>query len=284
MCHAVQAVGSAGTLRPVHLLVGASEVAGPVADALRDRGSGTLSLRELLGLPAPSGESYSATFAPGAGQAEASARAWANQRGEGAGPEHLLVVLLDQGDASVRAALTRAGADADELRQVALRALGAPPGLAPVPLIPPPHWPAGTGSNPPLPLSELPAEAWAALRARQDRLPLSHLHRTSDWYAIMSNESRAARRLAGRLGLDEDRTYSLLYHHDDAMTRRAHEVAPRIVGVPRDAAEPPRVDAGFIAGPVPWHFRHPLWAGWGCWFGNRRVDARAAWLRLTVQH
>lgn len=282
MRRAMQAVDSTGTLTPAHLFVGASEVAGPVADALRDRSAGAPGLREVLGLPAPnSGAHAGHVVAPGAGQAEASACVWARQRGESASPEHLIVVLVDQGDNGVRDALARAGMVPAELRQVALRTLGAPSDLAPIPLVPLQHWPAGTGSNPSLGLSEMPAGAWTQLQARQDRLPLAHLHRQSDWYAIMSNEDRAVQRLADQLHLDEDRTYSLLHHHHDAVTRRAHDVAPGIVGLPRDPAEPPI--ARIVTGPMPWHFRHPVLAGWGCWFGNRRVDARAAWLRLTVQ-
>jgi hypothetical protein len=175
-------------------------------------------------------------------------RSWGG-RGEPVAVEHLLVALLDQADPGVVEVMRRAGVDANQARVVALRRIGA---RVDEPKVARPQLTAaGTMDRPPLPLSQLPAEAWAALQARRSRLPLSRLHRESDWFAILSNETRAVDKLVKRFDMDEDHGCSLQRHHDDAVELR---------------------------------FRHPLLAGWGCWFGNRRVELRAAWLRLTAAH
>jgi hypothetical protein len=282
---AVDAARPSGTVSSLHLLVGACVVAGPVAAWLREVGAA--GLRERLGMPVHGDSPRSGgSFAPEASQALGSARAWAAGRGEAMDPEHLVVVLVDQGSGAVRDALTRAGLDAETLRVVALGALGASVDHPLVALLALPRRPAGTVGCPPLPLSELPETAWAQLQARQERLPLRSLRRAWDWSAISVNEQRAVLRLSARLGLDEDETHSLLHHHHKRVQVRAHEAAPHLVPAPRPPEDHPRIAAGFIPGPAG-RMRRPglmFLRGWACWFGNRLVDARAAWLRLTVQH
>jgi hypothetical protein len=171
--------------------------------------------------------------------------------------------------------------DRDVARTAALRTIGAPPNQPRIPL--PALTATGTLDRPPMPLSDLPAEAWAVLRARQSRLPLSRLHRTSDWSAILSNESRALTRLTKRLDLNDDQASSLRHYHQEAVTRRAHEVAPTIAPMPRDSATPLSAEARIITGRPSWRFNHPHLASWGCWFDNRRVEIRSAWLRITAR-
>lgn len=262
---------------PVHFLVGIAEGGGPLGAVLAGNGDG--SLRSVVTAD-PSAVGQGATYLHT--QAQGAARDFATSRGEPVSVEHLLVALCDQADPTPVEAMRRADVDAGRARSAALAAIGAPVDQPRIAL--PPLTPAGTLDRPPLPLSELPTEARAVLQARQDRLPLSRLHRTSDWFAIMSNESRAVARLAKRFKMDDDRACSLQRHHDDAVTRRAHEVAPGMVDLPRDPGEPSRPHADFVVGPRPWRSRHPVLGGWGCWFGNRRIDLHAAWLRLTVQH
>lgn len=278
-----------GVVSPVHLLVAVAEAYGPVHDLLTDRLEGlrgalaatdTGSVEEDL----PPGYSYGVTFDPYSQQAGSSAQSWAGRRGEKISPEHLAVVLIDQGTPEVLDALGRAGADHSALRRVALGAIGAPVDQAAMPLVALPA--AGVMGRPPLPIAGLHAGAWEELCRRQDRLPLGRLHiRISDWHAIGSNESRAVSRLADRLGLDDDQRYSLLRHHHDEVQRRAAVAAPEVVGPPRSPLTISR-PIGVMVHSIGHRrrHRHLIPGGWICWFGNRRVNLRARWLRLTVQH
>ena len=169
-------------------------------------------------------------------QAQGAAMALAESRGEQVGAEHLLIALLDQGTPSVLEALSRAGLDPVTVRQAAATAIGAP-GLPPIEL--PALTPAGTLDRAPLPVSELDGRAWAALRWRQDHLPVGRLRRPSDREALLHLERNEAWRVADRLAVDDDQRYSLISHHasevgrrverarPDLPRRRAHETAPR---------------------------------------------------------
>lgn len=223
---------------PVHLLVGIAD-SGAAGTAGLSGGSGP-SLREVV---TANDDAFSHSKAYLLGQAQGAARVLARRLGDLPSPAHLLVALLDQGTPEVAEVLALAGLDPAELRAGALAAIGAPADLAPVPL--PPLPPAGTFDRPPLPVQELDARAWAALRWRQDHLPLSRLRRRSDWDSLYHLEHRAAWRLADKVGLDDDQRYSVRHHHLDEVQRRAAEARPGF-------AEPvdPRPHQGRIVRPV----------------------------------
>ena len=148
-------------------------------------------------------------------------------------------------------------------------------------------WKAHNVQRPYLAISELPLDAWSELCRRQDRLPLKHLHRKSDWYAININEQRAVHRWAGRLRLDDHEEYSLFHHHMCEVHRRAAIANPEVVMNPPLRAGVRRASSGTgSSGMIATRprRRHLIPRGWGCWLGNRRVGVRAKWLRFTVQH
>jgi Clp amino terminal domain, pathogenicity island component len=209
-------------------------------------------------------------------QAQEAARALAAARSEPAGPEHLLVALLDQGTPEVTGLLSQAGLDPAAVRRAALAAIGAPADLPPIPL--PAPTPAGTLDCAALPVSDLDSRAWAVLRWRQDHLPLGQLHRPGDLQALSHLERSAAGRLAERLGLDDDQRYSLLWHHDHQVGQRAAEARPDLA---RSAGET-------AARRRHLHRRRPLLTvtvGWATWFNNRWVSLRDHWFRLrTTTH
>jgi hypothetical protein len=248
---------------PADFLVGLAEGSGPAAGALRP-GPGQ-SVRQAA--------AASGLAREGAGyqhmQAQEAARSLAAQRGQAAGPEHLLLALLDQSTPKVTDVLARAGLNPGEVRRAALAAIGAPLDLRPVPL--PPPTPAGTLDRPALPVPDLDPRAWAVLRWRQDHLPLAQLHRSGDLQALSHLERSAAWRLADRLALDGDQRYSLLDQHDahvTALAARAHpDVAP---AAPPGRRPRPR-------GPI-----GRLTVGWPAWFSNRRVSLRDRWFQVRT--
>jgi len=276
---------------PAHLLVGVAEGDGPAAAAL-DPGQG----RSLRGVVTADTGAADAG-APGGGmagsrhgglghrqmQAQGAALALAESRGERVGAEHLLIALLDQGTAPVLEALGRAGLDPATVRRAAATAIGAP-GLPPIEL--PPPAPAGTMDRAPLPVAELDDRAWAALRWRQDHLPVGRLHRPSDREALLHLERNEAWRVADRLALDDDQRYSLISHHADEVGRRVERARPDL---PQPPSPRDRAQARAVA-LARRHRRRPgravalrnLTVGWGTWFGNRRVGLRDRWFRLRT--
>ena len=260
---------------PAEFLVGISEGHGPAAAAL-DPGQG----RSLRAVAAAA----DGTARPGAmlpSHASSKRRPVAGRRpGPAVGAEHLLIALLDQGTPGVTQTLSRAGLDAAAVRQAALAVIGAPADQPPIPL--PALAPAGTMDRPPLPFADLDARAWAALRWRQDHLPLSRLRRDTDWQALTHLERTAAWRLTARLGLDDDQRYSLICHHSDEVERRAAQGRPDLARrrIPGRAAASMAIARGrrrhrFLA----------LTVGWATWFDNRRVGLRDRWFRLrTIRH
>ena len=213
-----------GAVNPAHLLAAVLEVSGPLGEMAGVAPTASTQKADGGGGPAPEALAHYDTMAR---QAIGSAGAWAGRRGTRAGPEDLLVVLVDQHSPSVVAALARMGPDAPRLRPAALRLLGLPGGYGPVALEPLP--PAGTTDRLPLGIEDLPPEAWAALEARQGRLPLTRVRRRSDWAAVVINEQRAVVKMAGRQRLSDDVTSSLLHHHLQAVGRLGADAAPDVV-------------------------------------------------------
>ncbi|HET6794214.1 MAG TPA: hypothetical protein VFH45_07225 [Acidimicrobiales bacterium] len=258
-----------GVVTPAHLLAAVLEVSGPLgAVAAWAHGS-----------PAPKAD-VDETVAPGATydtlarQAIASAVAWAARRGTKAGAADLLVVLVDQESPPVANALARLGAEAHRLRPTALNALGLPADYGPVGLEP---LPQATADRAALALSELPAEAWAELQERQERLPLHVIRHPSDWAAVSINERRAALRMAARRRLPDDAAYSLLHHHERAVRRLAAGAAPDLFREPEGERRAP---GGRVTGR---RRRALIPEGWIVWFGNRRIGVKVIWFRWTVQ-
>ena len=271
---------------PAHLLVGVAEGDGPAAAAL-DPGQGR-SLRAVVAADAGApGDAVGDSLYGGLGhvhmQAQGAAMALAESRGEQVGAEHLLIALLDQRAAPVLEALSRAGLDSGTVRLAAATAIGAP-GLPPIEL--PALTPAGTLDRGPLPVSELDDRAWAALRWRQEHLPVGRLRRPSDREALLHLERDEAWRVADRLAVDDDQRYSLISHHASEVGRRVERARPDLLGA---ASARDRAQARTTA-LARRHRRRPgrtfalrnVTVGWGTWFGNRRVGIRDRWFRLRT--
>jgi hypothetical protein len=271
---------------PAHLLVGIAEGEGPAAAAL-DPGQSTSLRAAVTADPQARGAATGSSPYGGLGhlhmQAQSAAMALAESRREQVGAEHLLLALLDQGTEPVLEALNRVGLDRDVVRQVAATAIGAPD-LPPVDL--PALTPAGTLDRAPLPVSELDGRAWAALRWRQDHLPVGKLRRPADREALLNLERAEAWRIADRLDVDDDQRYSLISHHASEIGQRVERARPDLRGAPsaRDRAQ---ARATAVARR---HRRRPgrtlalrnVTVGWGTWFGNRRVGIRDRWFRLRT--
>jgi hypothetical protein len=274
---------------PLHFLVGVAEGDGPAAAALVPGSGGSLRAR----VTTEAGDSASIPDgAPPRGlgylhmQAQGGARALAESRGEEVSAEHLLIALLDQGTTPVLEALSRAGLDRATVRRSAATAIGAP-NLPPIDL--PALTPAGTIDRAPLPVPDLDPRAWAALRWRQDHLPVGKLHRPSDREALLHLERDAAWRLADRLAVADDQRYSLISHHARAVQDRLERARP-------DLPKPPSARDYAQARAVALSRRHRrghralgpasalrnITVGWGVWFGNRRVGLRDRWFRLRT--
>jgi hypothetical protein len=271
---------------PAHLLVGVAEGDGPAAAAL-DPGQG----RSLRAVVAAATEARGAGNSPYGGlghlhmQTQGAATALAESRDEPVGAEHLLIALLDQGTAPVLQALNQVGLDREAVRRSAATAIGDP-GLPLIEL--PALTPAGTLDRAPLPISDLDDRAWDALRWRQDHLPIGRLRRPSDREALLHLERDEAWRLADRLALDDDQRYSLISHHADEVGRRVERARP-------DLPQPPSRRDRAQARAVAMSRRHRrrrgrtltlrnVTAGWGVWFGNRRVGLRDRWFRLRTSN
>jgi Clp amino terminal domain, pathogenicity island component len=274
---------------PAHLLVGVAEGDGPAAAAL-DPGEGR-SLRAAITAVTtdPEGRGVVTGSSPYGGlghlhmQAQGAAMALAESRGEQVGAEHLLIALVDQGTAPVLEALGTAGLDRGAVRQAAATAIGAPD-LPPIEL--PALTPSGTLDRAPLPVSDLDDRAWAALRWRQDHLPVGRLRRPSDREALLHLERDEAWRVADRLDVDDDQRYSLISHHASEVGRRVERARP-------DLATPPTARDRAQARTTALARRHRrrrgrtfalrnVTVGWGVWFGNRWVELRDRWFRLRT--
>jgi Clp amino terminal domain, pathogenicity island component len=256
---------------PLHLLVGIAEGDGPAAAALAS-GDGP-PLRAVVSEAA-------AAFGDGAGylqlQAQEAARDLAAQRGQVPAPGHLLIALLDQGTPEVLRALSLAGLDPAAVRRAAASAIGVPAGLLPLTL--PPPVPAGSMDRPALPVDELDERAWAALRWRQDHLPLGRLRGRDDLQALGNLERSAALRVADRLALGDDQRYSLLSRHDAEVTRRVAEARPDLGPSPR---RPPLRYRRRRRHRLPW--LPAIHGGLAAWLGNRRVSVRDRWFWLRTR-
>jgi len=264
---------SGGELTPLHLLVALSE-----DDAVALLLDTPVDLRAAvfgdLGPPGPNWHAGYWTFQP-----LNSAKEWAGDE-QRFTPEHLVVALIEQADPDVVAARVKAGIDLNQVRQRVLIALGwdeanVPP-LATMP-------PAGTAGRPPLPLSELPADVWAELVDRQQRLPFERMRRTWQWYGLHHKEFRAVRRIADRRHLSNDERYSFLHYHRKEVERLGAEKIPRVVAAADEADEQrPRGEWLTVRfGNRTRRWSSPLPSGWLTWFGNRRAGIRDAWFRLT---
>ena len=263
-----------GGVNPAHLLAAVLEISGPLGE-----------MAAVAHAPAPPKRHASDDSSPEAvvhfdrlaRQAIASASAWAVRRGAQAGPEDLLIVLVDQHSPSVVAALARMGPESERLRKAALRMLGLPDEYGPVALEPVP--PAGTSESSILGIEDLPPEVWAAMQQRQARLPVHRVRRGTDWAAVLINEQRAVTRMAERHNLSHDEAYALRHHHDRAVHRRGTEAVPGIV-----TGRPPRPEGGHRAEPlVGTRPARLVPEGWRIWVDNRRIGMKVAWFRWTAQ-
>ena len=262
--------------QPVHLLAALEEVQGPLSSALKRPAGRWLYPRAVPPSNLGGGMGYRGSQAVEAGGQ------FAESRSEVFGPGHLAVALIDQADPGVVRLLSDTKVDPATVRVNALQTLGAPEGLAQVPM--PPLCPAGTHDRPALPVGELDAGVWAVLLWRQDHLPLRRLKRKSDWYALSNLEQRAAWVLAERRAVDDDQRYSLLRHHGDRVEALAHEARSDLVETSEQGRQRyPR------SMPLVGNRRWSTWqrlvpsfmAGWPTWFSNRRSGLRDKYFRFV---
>ncbi|MGH9078639.1 MAG: Clp protease N-terminal domain-containing protein [Acidimicrobiales bacterium] len=265
---------------PVHLMLAAAESPGPVAELVRQGAARPLiDAAGLTQSPGPSGVSADVHY----GQAWGSAQRWAEELSQLLEPEHLIAVLVEQDRPEVRSTLERAGVDPGEIKRAALGAIGLGAETAiPLQRLPP----AGMGGVPPLPIEQLPAEAWATLRSRQQRLPLHRVRRTAHWYALLANEHQVADRLLGGHNLTPDQRQSLIVHHRHGVEALLAEAAPSVQAqILSKHSQPRRTRTVRLR-----RYRRlrrlsgmlDLFAGWGVWFSNRRAGMLRRWYRLTV--
>jgi Clp amino terminal domain, pathogenicity island component len=265
--------GETGELcRPAHLLAALAETAGPVSDALRPPGGGPLFQRGADPPPVHGGGCGYLVM-----QIQEGARELASDRGEAAGPEHLFLAVIDQSEPEAAALLAAAGLDIGALRSAALRILGAPPDMPAIRM--PPLTPAGTLDRPALALEDLNPRAWQVMCWRQEHLPLRRLRRRSHYQALWHLESRAAWRVASRLGLDDDQCYSISHHHLEQVERLAAQAKPGLIQ-PRHGW--PRHPIAMPVSVVHYRRRLSFALGWGTWFSNRWVGLRDRWFQFRT--
>jgi hypothetical protein len=269
-----------GRLRhPIHVLAALAEVDGPIGELLRAPDGGPL-FPEAAAKPGKRGGGNGYVAA----QVMSAASQLAEERGDPLGPAHLLIAVLDQGDAEVTATLASANIQAADARSLALHVLGGPADLPRLTM--PRITPAGTWDRPPLAISELDQGAWASLSWRQDRLPLHRLRRKWEWSALSSLEQGAAWRVANRYHVDEDQRYSLLSHHHDKVEALAHRARPDLVETRQQMRERHQSGPYLRAVSRPrriWERRVPgFMVGWPTWFSNRREGLRDKYFWLIT--
>jgi hypothetical protein len=262
--------------RPVHVLEALTEYEGPTSIALA-----SLRGRGLFGPPVHRRAAHGGRASFLVMQTQQGARRFASERGETMGPEHLLLVVLDQNDREVLDVLDRAGLDFRDVRGAALEVIGAPRDLPPISL--PLLTPAGTMDRPPLVIDDLDPQAWSALCWRHAHLPFEEIKKKEHYAALSRLESRAAGRVASRRRLDDDQRYSLLRHHLDHVEHLAAQAKPELVD---------RRGVGPVAGATGLtvvrrlRLTGPKWlrftVGWGTWIGNRREATRRRWFQLRT--
>lgn len=106
--------------QPVHLLAALTGGDGPIADALRSPSGDSLFPPRLASSPARGGTGSCLSM-----QTQQAARQLAEDRDQRAGPEHLFLAVLDQGDPQAVAVLTHVGLDPAALRAAAFRSTSA---------------------------------------------------------------------------------------------------------------------------------------------------------------
>ena len=268
--------------RPVHLIAALSATSGPISEALTPPGGGPLFGHVDDSADRGGGSSYLLA------QTQQAAHRLASGRGETPGPEHLLLAVLDQAEPEAMALLHHAGLEPSALRVGALRLLGAPADLPPIPM--PALAPAGTMDRPALLVDELDPAAWDALSWRQEHLPLRRLRNRGRYDALCHLESRACSLVATKCGLDDDQRYSLSRHHLDRVEQLVAQAHPELIG-DRSARTLSPTASFPIARMVtaqahPWRRwrrrRLGFTIGWGTWFSNRWVGMRDRWFRLVT--
>jgi hypothetical protein len=263
--------------RPVHLLAALATAGGPISEALTSPAGGPL-FGDVDDSPGRGGgSSYLLS------QTQQAAHRFASERGETPGPEHLFLAVIDQAEPETVALLRHAGLEPSALRVGALRLLGAPADLPPIPM--PALTPAGTTDRPALRVDELDPAAWAALCWRQEHLPLRRLRSAGRYHALCHLESRACSLVATRRGLDDDQRYSLSRHHLDRVEQLVAQAHPELVEA-RSARTSFPIARMVTAQAHPWRrWRRRLFGftvGWGTWFSNRRVGLRDRCFRLVT--
>jgi hypothetical protein len=267
--------------RPIHMLAALSEMEGPIGESLR-AGGGPL-LPRPPGVPEARGGGASYLCM----QAQEATDDFASGRDEDRSPAHLLLALIDQGDAEAMGFLGRSGIDRDTVRRVALSELGLPTDL-PAINVPPPV-PAGYMDRPILTEPELDPHAWQTLLWRQAHLPLDSLKTSRDWRCLCDLEADTASGLCCRLKLHPDQELSLAQHHLRRVQQIAHDAHPDLVPPvpPERRHDGPPVIAYLTAGRHRRHWQPPFLSftiGWGTWFGNRwsGIKARRDWIQTRL--
>jgi hypothetical protein len=263
--------------RPVHLLAALGATGGPISEALTSPDGGPLFGDVDDSASRGGGSSYLLA------QTQQAAQQLASDRGETPGPEHLFLAVLDQAEPEAMASLHRAGLEPGSLRVAALRILGAPIDIPPVPM--PAHTPAGTMDRPALRVDELDPAAWDALSWRQEHLPLRRVRSRGRYHALCHLESRACSLIATRRGLDDDQRCSLSRHHLDRVEQLVAQAHPELIDQRSTQTSFP-IARMVTTQAHPWRRRRRRWlgftVGWGTWFSNRWVEMRDRWFRVVT--
>jgi Clp amino terminal domain, pathogenicity island component len=279
---------SSGELGPLHLLVALSEDDGPALRLLTAPHVPGGLRAVVLGDLAPTGSTVG--WDSDALQVWNTANQWALDDSTRVAPEHLLVALAEQANPDVADACATAGVALDRARTVAMTLLGWNDGrtLALVKS----GFPAGTGDQPPLPINQLPANAWAELQARLPRLPFARIRHTWQLGTLRGIEGDAAWRSADRHHVSDDDRYSMMHHHARAVDDLAAEAIPDVVDLARSEDEDEyelmrtRPFGEYVTlrlGHRTHRMASPLPTGWLTWFGNRRAGIRDKWNRLRFR-
>lgn len=260
--------------RPIHLFEALAVMTGPVAAMLTSPHGAVLYPRADVRPAFRGGQNGHL-----AGQAVGSARNFAESRSEKPGPQHLLLALIDQGDAEALNRLQSIGIDLVGLREGALSLLNLPNDHPPIPLVP--RTPAGYWDRPLLEVEELDSTAWELLTWRQQHLPLARLRDLRDWEYLKQLEWDTADRLRENLHLDDDHELSLPIRHLELVDAIGLAGRPDIVPQPLQPLSPRTERTVSVRYPrfrrrrrfrITGRFR---FRGWGTWFANRWEGIRS---------
>ena len=130
-----------------------------------------------------------------------------------------------------------------------------------------------------LPIADLDPDAWSTMCWRQERLPLGRVRSRADRDSLRIIEDRAAIKVAKRLGLDDQHSFSLVTHHHQEVEANLTKAYPRY-SRDHDSVRRAGVTASRNFGPQLRALNFTV--GWGTWFNNRKVGVRWRLFRIRT--